>query len=45
MNFLSNTKFQYLFILDKDRGNENFYKTISDEKTKDKVKSRINFPK
>jgi len=27
--------------LDKDRGNENFYKTISDEKTKDKVKSRI----
>ncbi len=41
MNFLSNIKFQYLFILDKDRGNENFYESISDENTKNKVKSRI----
>ncbi|MHA1230945.1 MAG: AAA family ATPase, partial [Candidatus Helarchaeota archaeon] len=40
INFLDGKKFRFLFILDKDRGNETFYERIEDPEVKRIIKER-----
>ncbi len=41
VKFLDNNTFHFLFIMDRDRGNTDFYKRINDKKIKDLIKERI----
>ena len=41
IEFLDNNSFNFLFIMDRDRGNKDFYKRIKDKKRRELVKKRI----
>lgn len=41
IKFLDNNNFDFLFIMDRDRGNRDFYKRINDKEAKELVKKRI----